>query len=160
MASTDPTNQVELTFLLAIPESQKGNAYLKILSDLAVRLMDEKLVDQLKHANNADQVIQLLGKKDQEATTTIKETKQRPKQILAITACATEIAHTYMAAEALQKVAATKDVQIHVEKQRANGIEDGITPEMLKDADGVIFATDIAAKGKERVRAFHLFKQR
>ncbi|EPC57139.1 PTS system fructose-specific transporter subunit IIABC [Lacticaseibacillus paracasei subsp. paracasei CNCM I-4270] len=151
-ASTDPTNQVELIFLLAIPESQKGDAYLKILSDLAVRLMDEKLVDQLKHANTADQVIQLLGKKNQEATTTIKETKKRPKQILAITACATGIAHTYMAAEALQKAAAAKGVQIHVEKQGANGIEDGITPEMLKDADGVIFATDIAAKGKERFK--------
>lgn len=147
--SIDPNNQVELIFLLAIPDAEKGNTHLKILSELSVKLMDSELVNKIKKAETKGEIIQLLSDKKRN----IEEVTSRDaKNILAVTACATGIAHTYMAAEALQKAAMVKGVNIHVEKQGANGIEDGITPELIKNADGVIFATDIAPKAKERFR--------
>ena len=66
------------------------------------------------------------------------------KKIVAITSCITGIAHTYMAAKALEQAAAAKGYEIHVEKQGANGTEDALTPEQIAGADGVIFAIDKA----------------
>ncbi|MDK4352188.1 fructose-specific PTS transporter subunit EIIC [Enterococcus thailandicus] len=147
--SIDPSNQVELIFLLAIPDAEKGQTHLKILSELSVKLMDPVLVDQLKKARTKTEILQLLSNQNSEMEEVVPMTA---KNILAVTACATGIAHTYMAAEALQKAAKEKGITIHVEKQGANGIEDGITPEMIQAADGIIFATDIAPKGKERFK--------
>lgn len=147
--SIDPTNQVELVFLLAIPEKEKGNTHLGILADLSTKLMNPQLIEQLKSATEDRKVIELLSTEPKRQAQILPDMLPH-KNILAVTACATGIAHTYMAAEALQKSALEKGVQIHVEKQGANGIEDRITKAMIEEADGVIFATDIAAKGKER----------
>lgn len=70
------------------------------------------------------------------------------RKIVAITACAAGIAHTYMAAEALELAGKELGIEVIVEKQGANGIEDRITPEIFKGAEAVIFATDITAKIK------------
>ena len=64
------------------------------------------------------------------------------KKIVAVTACTTGIAHTYMAAKSLSKAAADMDVEIYVEKQGAAGVEDELTSEQIKEADVVIFAIE------------------
>ncbi|WP_179394100.1 fructose-specific PTS transporter subunit EIIC [Lacticaseibacillus absianus] len=145
--SIDEANRVEAVFLIAVPEDQAGDSHLKILSQLSTQLMDPAFVDAIKAAQSPAAVLAALQQVKQTATPQLATSG---KHLLAITACATGIAHTYMAAEALQKAAATLGVEMKVEKQGANGIEDAITPAEIKAADGIIFATDIAAKEKGR----------
>ncbi|KAF1301857.1 fructose-specific PTS transporter subunit EIIC [Enterococcus sp. JM9B] len=146
-ASLNPENQVEIIFLLAIPETEAGTTHLKLLSELSTRLMDDSFVASLKSTSTAKQFYELLSENGEKASPKFAESK---KFVLGITSCATGIAHTYMAAEALEKAADQKGIAIHVEKQGANGIEDRITTEMIKKADGIIFAVDTKIKDRER----------
>lgn len=77
--------------------------------------------------------------------------------LLAITACASGVAHTYMAAEAIEKAAKERGHQIKVETQGLGGIENKITPEDVSKADAVIFASDITLMGKERFDSIRIF---
>ncbi|WHY72298.1 fructose-specific PTS transporter subunit EIIC [Fictibacillus enclensis] len=145
--SIDPSNQVQLVFLLAIPEAEAGSTHLKVLSELSTRLMDEKYMDRLMAANSPEAFLEALDQTDEAAP----ETEQQfTKTVVAITACAAGIAHTYMAAEALEKAGRELGVRVLVEKQGANGLEDEHSRQAIQEADAVIFATDIAPKGKER----------
>lgn len=146
--SLDPNNQVQLVFLLAIPEAEAGTTHLKLLSELSIRLMDEQFRNRLMQAKNSETFLDTLAA-DIESTEAA-DTAAGSKKILAITACASGIAHTYMAAEALEKAGRELGIEVIVEKQGANGIENGHTADRIKDADAVIFATDIAPKNTER----------
>ncbi|MFD1020275.1 fructose-specific PTS transporter subunit EIIC [Thalassobacillus hwangdonensis] len=145
--SIDPTNQVELVFLLAIPEGEAGSTHLNLLSELSTRLMDKTYYQNLMAAKNPDQFLTALDATSEESA---EEPGEYSKTVLAITACAAGIAHTYMAAEALEQAGKKRGVRVLSEKQGANGLEDEHTAEMIAEADAVIFATDISPKGKER----------
>ncbi len=145
--SIDPENQVDLVILLAIPESEAGSTHLQLLAELSTRLMNETFFAQLKQAETKQEVMAALTYKPEK---TQQEKSSTGKKIVGITACAAGIAHTYMAAEALEQAAAKQGISMRVEKQGANGIEDRLTQQEIEEADGVIFATDIAAKNKER----------
>lgn len=138
-------NQVRLIFLLAIPEAN-GDEHLRLLSTLSVLLMQDTFVEKLMNESDMEQFIRLLDKKDE----TTKELVKSDKLILVLTSCSAGIAHTYMAAEALEKAGANVGVNVLSEKQGANGIEDKISASDIKKADAVIFATDLPPKGKER----------
>ncbi|OJF91896.1 fructose-specific PTS transporter subunit EIIC [Alkalibacterium sp. 20] len=145
--SIDPNNKVELVFLLAIPTSEAGSTHLNVLAELSTRLMNEEYYAQLLGANNSEEFMTRLDRFE-------KAKKAAPKKagktILAVTSCASGIAHTYMAAEALEKAGEKLGYTILTEKQGATGIEDRVTSDMLKKADGVIFATDLPVKEKDR----------
>ncbi|MGG3561288.1 fructose-specific PTS transporter subunit EIIC [Neobacillus rhizosphaerae] len=145
--SIDPSNKVQLVFLIAIPENEAGTTHLKILSELSTNLMREGYLDRLMAAATPEQFLNLL---DIEKVTEPVVDQEFTKTVIAVTACATGIAHTYMAAEALEQAGRDLGVLVLVEKQGANGIEDQLSPEVIKKADAVIFATDIAPKQKER----------
>lgn len=146
--SLDPNNKVNLVFLLAIPESEAGDTHLKVLSELITRLSDENYKNSLLQAKTSKQ---LYEKIDQDKKEEIVENVQKiDKTILAITACPAGIAHTYMAADALVKAGKKLGVDVYVEKQGANGIEDPHTKELIKKADVIIYATDVAPKNTER----------
>lgn len=153
--SIDENNEVEFVFLLAIPE--KGSQlHLKVLATLATRIVNDEYKNRLKNSKTADELyINLDNYKAQEYNSSNIEYK---KSIVAVTACPAGIAHTYMAAEALQKAGKELGVAVYVEKQGANGIEDAHTQEQLKNADVAIFAVDIAVKNEERYN--HLPKYR
>ncbi|PYZ96171.1 PTS fructose transporter subunit IIABC [Alteribacter lacisalsi] len=147
--SIDPDNKAELIFLLAIPEAEGGSTHLKILSELSTRLMDEAYYERLFQADSSEAFLHALdysGGQEKEGS----EPVPTGKKVVAITACAAGIAHTYMAAEALEKAGREQGVQVKVEKQGANGIEDGLTKKDIEEADAVLFATDISPRGKER----------
>lgn len=144
--SVDESNEVDLVFLLAIPEAEAGSTHLKLLSELSTALMDMEFVNKIRNAKSSKEFIEALSYKKENA----KQEKEYTKTVLAITACATGIAHTYMSAEALEKAGKEMGVRVIVEKQGANGIEDMHTKELIKEADGIILATDIAAKKLER----------
>ncbi|HWO78721.1 MAG TPA: PTS 2-O-a-mannosyl-D-glycerate transporter subunit IIABC [Bacillus sp. (in: firmicutes)] len=149
--SIDPNNQVELVILLAIPKEEEGSTHLSLLSELVTRLSNESYKNNLLQAQTSKELFESLDSIQQ-----VDEEAEKPnsvkldKTVLAVTACAAGIAHTYMAAEALQKAAKELGVDIFVEKQGANGIENRHSKELLKEADVVIFATDVAVKDENR----------
>ncbi|WP_173915525.1 fructose-specific PTS transporter subunit EIIC [Halobacillus sp. Marseille-Q1614] len=148
--SIDPDNKVELVFLLAIPEGEAGSTHLNLLAELSTRLMDKSYYEQLMKAQNPNEFIKAL---DYQSDNSDQGTPQDTNQtVLVITACAAGIAHTYMAAEAMEQAGKKKGIRVFSEKQGANGLEDEHTKEMIEQADAVVFATDISPKGKERFK--------
>ncbi|MCB5955993.1 fructose PTS transporter subunit IIA [Enterococcus sp. CWB-B31] len=150
--SISQSNQVEAVFLLAIPEAEAGSTHLKLLSELSIRLMDQKFLDKVKAVHTRDELFKVLesGIVEEQVKDENRQIKSSDKYIVGVTACATGIAHTYMAAEALEKAAKELGVKIKVEKQGANGLEDKITAVDVANADGVIFAVDTKVKDKGR----------
>lgn len=151
--SLQPNNQVQLIFLLAIPTAEAGTTHLDILSELATRLADVDYRNQLMTASTAGELFQLLGARvGLENNGDSKVVATTEQSLVAITACAAGIAHTYMAAESLNKAAAARNIEIHVEKQGAKGVEDRITMNQIKRASGVILAHDVRLKDLERFK--------
>ncbi|ETY72685.1 PTS 2-O-a-mannosyl-D-glycerate transporter subunit IIABC [Lactiplantibacillus fabifermentans T30PCM01] len=147
--SLNPNNQVRLVFLLAIPATDKGADHLDLLAQLSTQLADNDYRTQLMAANSAQEMLDLLG-----TSTKVIDSKQtngsNRKLLLAITACAAGIAHTYMAAAALKKSATNQEIDIQVEEQGAKGIEDRITAQQVNQASAIIYAHDVALKETER----------
>ncbi|MBS7130796.1 MULTISPECIES: fructose-specific PTS transporter subunit EIIC [Clostridium] len=146
-------NQVDLVFLLAIPKAEEGSTHLKLLAELSSALMYEDFTTNIKNAKNSRKLLEALDYKKAN-----NEVKEYNKTVLAVTACAAGIAHTYMSAEALEKAGKEMGVRILVEKQGANGIEDMHKKADIKKADGVIFACDISVKNIERYNGKNFVK--
>lgn len=140
-------NEVRLVFVIAVPKNA-GSDHLKLLSSLSTKLMDKKLIDNLMDADETE-VVRLLTEQEVEKEEIILEGESKGL-ILAITACATGIAHTYMSAEAIEKAGTKLGYEVKVEKQGASGIEDKITKEDIARANCVIFAHDVALKDLNR----------
>lgn len=145
--SIDPNNKVELVFLLAIPNTESGSTHLNLLAELSTRLMDQDYYQRLMQANSAQEFITALDQTSDQPST---EPQEYDKTVLVVTACAAGIAHTYMAAEAMEQAGRKKGIKVASEKQGANGLEDEHSSSVIKEADAVVFATDIAPKEKER----------
>ncbi|MYL34598.1 PTS fructose transporter subunit IIABC [Pontibacillus yanchengensis] len=145
--SIDPNNKVELVFLLAIPNTESGSTHLNLLAELSTRLMDQDYYQRLMQANSAKEFITALDQTSNQPST---EEQDYDKTVLVVTACAAGIAHTYMAAEAMEQAGRKKGIKVVSEKQGANGLEDEHSSSVIKEADAVVFATDIAPKEKER----------
>jgi PTS system fructose-specific IIC component len=142
--SIRPDNRVELIFLLAVPASQAGTTHLSLLSQLSRKLMDAHFVDRLKAAKHPDDFFDRLNTAETDSGHAAQRTGG--KKLIAVTACATGIAHTYMAAEALEKAAEKMNVQLIVEKQGANGLEGSPDRQQIAQADAVLFAVDTKIK--------------
>lgn len=145
--SIDPNNKVDLIFLLAIPEAEAGSTHLTLLAELSTRLMKPAYRKGLYTAKTKAEFLQQLDRTEERMTSVPQPAN---KTVLAVTACATGIAHTYMAAEALEQAGRELGITVLVEKQGANGVEDRHTKSTIKDADAVIFAVDTKVKGQER----------
>ena len=153
-----PDGPADLAFLIAAPEGG-GAEHMKLLSSLARALVRKDFVQSLRDANTADEVVGLVdevlnpGEKPKPAAPAEKpaaETpKTTPKTLVAITACPTGIAHTYMAADSLVAAAKEAGVTLHVETQGSSG-STPLDPSTIAGADAVIFATDVGVKDKGR----------
>lgn len=144
--SINPTNKVEFVILLAIPQAEAGSTHLSFMSEFMKRLANEEYKNNLMNATTSEELYEALDQVEQKE----EKVQNADKTILAITACPAGIAHTYMAAEALVNAGKELGIDVHVEKQGANGIEDRHTQELLQKADAIIFANDVAIKGEER----------
>ncbi|RNA66629.1 PTS 2-O-a-mannosyl-D-glycerate transporter subunit IIABC [Alteribacter keqinensis] len=149
--SIDPSNQVELVILLAIPENEGGSTHLNLLAEFVTRLSDETYKARLQKSGSSGEMFDNLDRTGEEEPAE-KAPVAKGQTILAVTACPAGIAHTYMAAEALVKAGKELGVNVFVEKQGANGVEDRHTKKQLREADAVIFAVDVAVKDGERYR--------
>ena len=132
---------VELLFLIAAPED-KGNVHLEILSKLAMMLMDQEFTFKLKNSRTAEEFIRVIDEAEENKNAQIKEEIKSDKLILAVTACPTGIAHTYMAAEALEKAAAKKGLRIKVETRGSGGAKNILKESEIEEAEGIIVAAD------------------
>ena len=135
----------KIIFLIAAPNTE-DNVHLQVLSKLSVMLMDEHFTDSLINANSVDEFLSIID--DAEA---VKDANNEPKKeekvssgafIVAVTACPTGIAHTYMAAEALEKKAKELGYQIKVETRGSGGAKNVLTEDEIAKAAGVIVACD------------------
>lgn len=140
---------VHLIFLIAAPNT-KDNIHLDVLSKLSMLLMDEKFAENLKNAKTVDEFLEIVDHADQEKPDVddqlAAQTENAPVQykcrILAVTSCPTGIAHTYMAAEGLEKAAKAAGCFIKVETRGSGGAKNVLTDQEIKDADCIIVAAD------------------
>ncbi|GAA3064239.1 fructose-specific PTS transporter subunit EIIC [Streptomyces roseofulvus] len=161
-----PDGPADLIFLIAAPAGA-DDAHLTILSSLARQLMDERFTGALRTvASPAEAAAMIAGEETPEETAAPDETEAvapvaeapataapvaeaRPFRIVAVTSCPTGIAHTYMAAEALEKAGREAGVELVVETQGSAGFT-RLDPAVVAAADGVIFAHDVPVREKER----------
>lgn len=140
---------VTLLFLIAAPNT-KDNVHLDVLSKLSVMLMDENFTTSLRNAKSVDEFLQIIDAADESAKsiddrlsdTGITTEKKKGFKLLAVTSCPTGIAHTYMAAEALEKAARAADCQIKIETRGSAGAKNVLTAKEIEAADCIIVAAD------------------
>ena len=140
---------VTLLFLIAAPNT-KDNVHLDVLSKLSVMLMDENFTTSLRNAESVEEFLQIIDAADESAKsiddrlsdTGITTEEKKSFKLLAVTSCPTGIAHTYMAAEALEKAAKAADCQIKIETRGSAGAKNVLTAEEIAAADCIIVAAD------------------
>ena len=140
---------VTLLFLIAAPNT-KDNVHLDVLSKLSVMLMDENFTTSLRNAKSVEEFLQIIDAADESAKsiddrlsdTGITTEEKKSFKLLAVTSCPTGIAHTYMAAEALEKAAKAADCQIKIETRGSAGAKNVLTAEEIAAADCIIVSAD------------------
>ena len=146
---------VNLIFLIAAPEGA-GSVHIDILSKLSTMLMDDDFTASLRKAKTVDEFLKIIddaetekdaadaAKEEAAKTTNLAADKASAKQVLvlAVTACPTGIAHTYMAAESLEKAAKKMGCLVKVETRGSGGAKNVLTDEEIEAADGIIVAAD------------------
>ncbi|MGN0512162.1 MAG: fructose-specific PTS transporter subunit EIIC [Lachnospiraceae bacterium] len=138
---------VTLMFLIAAPNTE-DNVHLDVLSKLSVLLMDEEFSEALRNAKSVDEFMEIVDKADDEksdiderlADTGTAEAGQF--KILAVTSCPTGIAHTYMAAEGIEKAAKAKGCFVKIETRGSGGAKNVLTDKEIDEADCIIVAAD------------------
>lgn len=135
----------KIIFLIAAPNTS-DNVHLQVLSKLSVMLMDESFTNSLVNASSVEEFLSIIDKEE-----TKKDEKDAPKEaekaesdvfIIGVTACPTGIAHTYMAAEALEKKAAELGYKIKVETRGSGGAKNVVTDAEIAKAAAIIVACD------------------
>lgn len=135
---------VNIVFMIAAPEGA-NNEHLETLSRLSVLLMNPEFKNGLLNAKTPQEVISLLDKfeeDDESSDSNLEENDSNKKYVLAVTACPTGIAHTYMAADSLNKTAKEMNINIKVETNGSTGVKNQLTQEDIDKADGIIVAAD------------------
>ena len=142
---------VTLMFLIAAPNTE-DNIHLDVLSKLSVLLMNEEFTEALRNAETVEEFMGIINDADEkeagiderlagEGMAAEEETRGKVK-ILAVTSCPTGIAHTYMAAEGIEKAAKAKDCAVKVETRGSGGAKNVLTSKEIEEADGIIVAAD------------------
>ena len=138
---------VTLLFLIAAPNTE-DNVHLDVLSKLSMMLMDEEFTSNLRSASNVDEFLHIIDEADEEKKSVderladMGEAAADQVKILAVTSCPTGIAHTYMAAEGIEKAAKAKGCFIKVETRGSGGAKNMLTAEEIAGADCIIVAAD------------------
>lgn len=138
---------VTLIFLIAAPNTE-DNVHLDVLSKLSVLMMDEEFSNSLRNASSVEEFLHIIDQADEEKAdinerlSNTEESSTGQKKILAVTSCPTGIAHTYMAAEGLEKAAKAAGCFIKVETRGSGGAKNVLTSKDISEADCIIVAAD------------------
>lgn len=133
-----------LFFMIAAP-ANSNNSHIELLSKITTLLLEDDIREALVNAKSKEEVLDILIKnaeKDNENSSLNQETNNDSYQVLAVTACPTGIAHTYMAADALLKKGKELGITIKVETNGSSGVKNELTKEEIKNAKGIIVAAD------------------
>ena len=136
-----------LFFLIAAPNTE-DNVHLDVLSKLSMMLMDGEFTESLRNAPSPEQFMEIIDKADEEKKSVderlsdMGEASADQVKILAVTSCPTGIAHTYMAAEGLEKAAKAQNCFIKVETRGSGGAKNVLTNKEIEEADCIIVAAD------------------
>lgn len=144
---------VTLLFLIAAPNT-KDNVHLDVLSKLSVMLMDEDFTQKLRTSASSEEFLRIIDAADEESAAIderLLHDSGQPSKILAVTSCPTGIAHTYMAAEGLEKAAAKAGCSIKIETRGSGGAKNVLRQEEIDLADCII----VAADAKVPMERFH-----
>lgn len=138
-------NPCKLLFMIAA--TTDGDVHLEVLARLMQMLMDEEFTAKLKAAKTADEFLAIIDAKEtekfpEEASAPTTAPEKTGYRVLAVTACPTGIAHTYMAAEALVKAGEKMGITIKVETNGSGGAKNVLTADEISDCDGIIIAAD------------------
>ena len=133
----------KLFFLIAAPDTE-DNVHLDVLSHLSMLLMNDDFRSELLKAGSAKEFLSVIDKYENEKFEDEDEAAapQAQRKVLAVTACPTGIAHTYMAAEALQEMAGKLGVAMKVETNGSGGVKNKLTAKEIEEAEGIIVAAD------------------
>lgn len=133
----------KLFFLIAAPDTE-DNVHLDVLSHLSMLLMNDDFRSELLQAGSAKEFLSVIDKYENEKFEDEDEAAapQAQRKVLAVTACPTGIAHTYMAAEALQEMAGKMGVAMKVETNGSGGVKNKLTAKEIEEAEGIIVAAD------------------
>ncbi len=138
---------VTLIFLIAAPNTE-DNVHLDVLSKLSVLMMDEDFSDSLRNAGSVEEFLEIIDKADDEKPDIDQrlaepaEEQRGQAKILAVTSCPTGIAHTYMAAEGIEKAAKARGCFVKVETRGSGGAKNVLTDREIQEADCIIVAAD------------------
>ena len=134
---------VNLVFMIAAPDTE-DNVHLKVLSRLSTLLMDKNFKEDLLNAKDKREFLKVIDEAEREKFEELKSEKEVDSgfEILAVTACPTGIAHTYMAAEAIENKAKEMGISIKVETNGSGGAKNILTPEDIEKAQCIIVAAD------------------
>ena len=138
---------VSLIFLIAAPNTE-DNVHLDVLSKLSVLMMDEEFADSLRNAKSVEEFLAIIDKADEEKASIDERLSDTGiadasgVKILAVTSCPTGIAHTYMAAEGIEKAAKEKNCSVKIETRGSGGAKNVLTAQEIRDADCIIVAAD------------------
>lgn len=136
-----------LLFLIAAPNTE-DNVHLDVLSKLSMMMMDSEFTESLRNAASPEDFLKIIDKADEEKKSVderlsdIGEAAENQFKIFAVTSCPTGIAHTYMAAEGLEKAASAKGCFIKVETRGSGGAKNVLTAKEIEEADCIIVAAD------------------
>lgn len=133
----------DVIFMIAAPVG--GDVHLEILSHLMVMLMDADFVEKLRKATTSDEFLEIINNQEREKfpEDEIKqEIKKDGYRVLGVTACPTGIAHTYMAAEALEKAGEKLGITVKFETNGSGGAKNILTKKEIEECDGIIVAAD------------------
>lgn len=134
-----------LFFMIAVPDNS-DNLHLEVLARLSTILMDEEFRKQLINCTDKDKFLKLIDEKETEKFPEEPKAETKPSdgsyRVLAVTACPTGIAHTYMAAESLENKACEMGVSIKVETNGSGGAKNVLTKEEIEKAECIIIAAD------------------
>ncbi len=138
---------VTLIFLIAAPNTE-DNVHLDVLSKLSVLMMDEDFSDSLRSAGSVEEFLEIIDRADEEKADIdqrLQDTGEAGKtgaKILAVTSCPTGIAHTYMAAEGIEKAAKEKGCYVKIETRGSGGAKNVLSAREIQEADCIIVAAD------------------
>lgn len=136
-----------LFFLIAAPNTE-DNVHLDVLSKLSMMLMDENFTASLRNAGSPEEFLEIIDKADEEKKSVderlsdVGEAAKDQVKLLAVTSCPTGIAHTYMAAEGIEKAAGAAGCFVKVETRGSGGAKNVLTQKEIEEADCIIVAAD------------------
>ena len=134
-------NPAKIFFLIGAPDGE-NNVHLEVLARLSTMLMDEKFRNALENSKTPEEFVDLIDEFENEKVNKVKEESKDGYRVLAVTACPTGIAHTFMAAESLEEKAKNMGVTIKVETNGSGGAKNVLTAKEIEEAECIIIAAD------------------